>query len=136
MLQNKRYSADEREHTELEKLMLAPQPIKGLRALVETGLADQVLPELPALQLEIDEHHRHKDVYEHSLTVLKQAIDLETGPDAPVPGPDLILRLAALLHDIGKPPTRRFEPGGGVSFHHHEVVGAKKIGRASCRERE
>src|SRR5690625_1847876 len=115
----------ERVRTELEKLILAPRPITGLRALVDTGLAEYVLPELPALKLEIDEHHRHKDVYEHSLTVLDQAIDLETGADGPVPGPDLVLRLAALLHDIGKPATRRMEPGGGVSFHHHEVVGAK-----------
>jgi poly(A) polymerase len=82
------------------------------------------LPELPALQLEIDEHHRHKDVYEHSLIVLKQAIELES-QHAPTCEPDLVLRLAALLHDIGKPKTRRFEQGGGVSFHHHEVVGAK-----------
>jgi poly(A) polymerase len=96
---------------------------------VDTGLAEHMLPELPALQLEIDEHHRHKDVYEHTLTVLDQAIALEDGPDGPVPGPDLVLRLAALLHDIGKPATRRFEPGGGVSFHHHEVVGAKLTSR-------
>ena len=82
-----------------------------------------VIPELPALQLEIDEHHRHKDVYEHSLTVLEQAIERETRLDGG--GPDLVTRLAALLHDIGKPATRRFEPGGGVSFHHHEMEGAK-----------
>ena len=115
----------ERIQTELVKLMLAPAPRRGLELMVYTGIADVVLPELPALQMTIDEHHRHKDVYEHSLTVLDQAIELETGPDGPVPRPDLILRLAALLHDIGKPATRRLEPGGGVSFHHHEVVGAK-----------
>ncbi|GHS85682.1 CCA tRNA nucleotidyltransferase [Actinomycetota bacterium] len=119
----------ERVRDELTKLMLAPSPRPGLRVLVDTGLADHVLPELPALRLEIDEHHRHKDVYEHSLTVLDQAIALETGPDGAVPGPDLLLRLAALLHDIGKPATRRFEAGGGVSFHHHEVVGAKLVAR-------
>ncbi|MCL3860743.1 CCA tRNA nucleotidyltransferase [Actinotalea sp. K2] len=119
----------ERVRDELVKLLMAPDPLPGLEVLVETGLADHVLPELPALRLEIDEHHRHKDVYQHSLIVLSQAIDLETGPDGPVPGPDLVLRLAALLHDIGKPPTRRFEPGGGVSFHHHEVVGAKMVAR-------
>ncbi|WP_405584129.1 CCA tRNA nucleotidyltransferase [Streptomyces sp. NBC_01190] len=109
----------ERVRDELNKLILSDHPIKGLRLLVDTGLADRVLPELPALRLERDEHFRHKDVYEHSLTVLEQAIDLEED------GPDLILRLAALLHDIGKPKTRRFEPDGRVSFHHHEVVGAK-----------
>ncbi|AGP56533.1 CCA tRNA nucleotidyltransferase [Streptomyces rapamycinicus] len=109
----------ERVRDELNKLVLADHPRKGLRLLVETGLADRVLPELPALRLERDEHHRHKDVYEHSLTVLDQAMDLETE------GPDLTLRLAALLHDIGKPKTRRFEKDGRVSFHHHEVVGAK-----------
>ncbi len=109
----------ERVRDELAKLVLAPDPRAGLALLVGTGLAERVLPELPRLALEIDEHHRHKDVYEHTLTVLEQAIALE--PD----GPDLVLRLAALLHDIGKPKTRRFEPGGGVSFHHHEVVGAK-----------
>lgn len=119
----------ERVRDELTKLMLAPDPRPGLEVLVDTGLADHVLPELPALRLEIDEHHRHKDVYQHSLTVLAQAIELETGPDGPVPGPDLVLRLAALLHDIGKPATRRFEPGGGVSFHHHEVVGAKLVAK-------
>ncbi|GLW68672.1 CCA tRNA nucleotidyltransferase [Kitasatospora phosalacinea] len=109
----------ERVQAELNKLLLAEHPVKGLRLLVDTGLADFVLPELPALRLESDEHHRHKDVYEHSLTVLEQAIALETE------GPDLVLRLAALLHDIGKPRTRRFESDGRVSFHHHEVVGAK-----------
>ncbi|MFI9103949.1 CCA tRNA nucleotidyltransferase [Streptomyces fildesensis] len=109
----------ERVRDELNKLILSDNPRKGLRLLVDTGLAERVLPELSALRLERDEHHRHKDVYEHSLTVLEQAIDLETD------GPDLVLRLAALLHDIGKPRTRRFESDGRVSFHHHEVVGAK-----------
>jgi poly(A) polymerase len=121
----------ERVRDELVKLVLAPRPRPGLTLLVETGLADRVLPELPRLVLEIDEHHRHKDVYEHSLTVLEQAIALEDADDAD--GPDLVLRLAALLHDIGKPKTRRFEQGGGVSFHHHEVVGAK-LTRARLRE--
>jgi poly(A) polymerase len=115
----------ERIRAELEKLLLAPDPRAGLELLVNTGLAAHVLPELPALKLEIDEHHRHKDVYEHSLIVLEQAIALEDPPDGPVPRPDLVLRLAAILHDIGKPATRRFEGGGGVSFHHHEMVGAK-----------
>ena len=118
----------ERVRDELEKLLLARRPRAGLTLLVDTGLADVFLPELPALRLERDEHHRHKDVYEHSLIVLEQAIALEGpagGPPDSVPGPDLVLRLAALLHDIGKPATRRFEADGGVSFHHHETVGAK-----------
>jgi poly(A) polymerase len=119
----------ERVRAELEKTLLCPRPRPGLEMLVDVGLADHVLPELPALRLEIDEHHRHKDVYEHSMTVLEQAILLEDGPEGPVPGPDLVLRLAALLHDVGKPATRRFEAGGGVSFHHHEVVGAKLVAR-------
>jgi poly(A) polymerase len=109
----------ERIADELSKLLLGRFPRAGLELLVDTGLAAYVLPELPALRLEIDEHHQHKDVYDHTLQVLERAIALEDG------GPDLVLRLAALLHDIGKPRTRRKEPGGGVSFHHHEVVGAK-----------
>jgi poly(A) polymerase len=117
----------ERVRDELVKLVMAPAPRLGLRLLVETGLADRVLPELPALRLERDEHHRHKDVYEHSLTVLEQAIELESR--LPGGGPDLITRLAALLHDIGKPRTRRFAGDGTVTFHHHDVVGAKMARR-------
>lgn len=116
----------ERVRDELSKLLLGANPRAGLALLVDTGLAAYVLPELPALALEMDEHHRHKDVYQHSLTVLEQAIDLETAHE-PASGPDLVLRLAALLHDIGKPRTRRFEDGGRVSFHHHEVVGARLV---------
>jgi poly(A) polymerase len=123
--------SSERIRDELTALVLSPDPRRGLALLVVTRLAHRFLPELPALRLEIDEHHRHKDVYEHSLTVLDQAIALEHRlPDG---GPDLVVRLAALLHDIGKPRTRRHEPGGGVSFHHHEVVGARLV-RARLQE--
>ncbi|HEY4024512.1 MAG TPA: CCA tRNA nucleotidyltransferase [Pseudonocardiaceae bacterium] len=115
----------ERVQAELSKLITGTYPRRGIELLVDTGLAERILPEVPAMRLEIDEHHQHKDVYQHSLVVLEQAIDLE---QAETPGkPDLVLRLAALLHDIGKPKTRRFEDGGGVSFHHHEVVGAKMV---------
>ncbi len=117
----------ERVRDELVKLVCAPHPRLGLTLLVETGLAEHVLPELPALALERDEHHRHKDVYEHTLTVLEQSIDLEhrlTPPGQPA-RPDFVARFAALMHDVGKPRTRRFEAGGIVTFHHHDVVGAK-----------
>lgn len=114
----------ERIQAELVRMLQTDDPVRGIRLLVETGLAGVFLPELPALRLEVDEHHHHKDVYEHSLTVLKQAIDLEKErhPDA---APDVPLRLAALLHDIGKPATRKLESGGGVTFHHHDAVGAR-----------
>jgi poly(A) polymerase len=122
----------ERVRDELTRMLLTARPRRGLDLLVATGLAGQVLPELPALRLERDEHFRHKDVYQHSLTVLEQSIALEarlpqrTDEDVLVPArPDLVGRLAALLHDIGKPATRKFEAGGKVSFHHHDVVGAK-----------
>ena len=116
----------ERIRDEFTKIILSPAPRIGITLLVETGLADYFLPEVPRLKLEIDEHHHHKDVYEHSLTVLEQAIGLEQR----LGGPNLTLRLAALLHDIGKPKTKQLIPGGGVSFHHHEVVGARM-----CKER-
>ncbi len=112
----------ERIRDELVKLLLTDNPRPGLNLLVDTGLAEIVLPELPALKMERDEHNRHKDVYEHTLTVLDQAIELERDRGHE---PDLVNRLAAIFHDIGKPKTRRFEPGGKVSFHHHDVVGAK-----------
>ncbi|MGH3502521.1 MAG: CCA tRNA nucleotidyltransferase [Nocardioidaceae bacterium] len=113
----------ERVRAEMVKLVTAPHPRLGLQLLVETGLADRVLPELPALRLERDEHHRHKDVYEHTLTVLDQAIALEGRLEEEAP--DFITRFAALMHDIGKPRTRRFADDGSVTFHHHDVVGAK-----------
>lgn len=114
----------ERIRDELVKLLATASPRRGLELLVLTGLADHVLPELPALRLEVDEHAHHKDVYEHSLTVLDQAIALENErhPGSP---PDTVLRLAALLHDIGKPATKKVEAGGAVTFHHHDIVGAK-----------
>ena len=114
----------ERISDELTKLLLLDSPSAGLEFLVETELAEQFLPELPALKLEVDEHHRHKDVYQHTLIVLEQVIELEKS-HKPTIEPDLVLRLAALLHDIGKPRTRKFEAEGRVSFHHHEVVGAR-----------
>ncbi|GAB4098971.1 CCA tRNA nucleotidyltransferase [Sinomonas halotolerans] len=117
----------ERIRDELVKLVNGAAPRTGIDLLVETGLGDRVLPEVPALRLEADEHHRHKDVYQHSLKVLEQAAALETDADGPVPGPDFVLRFAALMHDVGKPATRRFEPGGAVSFRHHDVVGAKIV---------
>ncbi|KAA1415532.1 CCA tRNA nucleotidyltransferase [Nocardioides humilatus] len=112
----------ERVRDELVKLICAPFPRLGLTLLVDTGLGDHVLPELPRLKLERDEHQRHKDVYEHTLTVLEQAIDLE---DRLGGEPDFVSRFAALMHDVGKPKTRRFLDDGTVTFHHHDVVGAK-----------
>ncbi|TFB49839.1 CCA tRNA nucleotidyltransferase [Cryobacterium tagatosivorans] len=114
----------ERVCEELSKLLKSDRPRAGIELLVESGLAEIVLPEIPALRLEIDEHHHHKDVYQHTLTVLDQAIDYERSRGN-LPVPDLVVRLAALLHDIGKPATRRLEPGGVVSFYHHDVVGSK-----------
>ncbi len=111
----------ERVRDEFTKILMSPNPRTGITILVDTGLADIVIPEIPKLRLEVDEHHHHKDVYEHSITVLEQAIMQEKR----LGGPNLIIRLAALLHDIGKPKTRSFIEGGGVSFHHHEVVGAR-----------
>jgi poly(A) polymerase len=111
----------ERVAAELDKLLLGADPVAGIDLVVQTGMGEVVLPEIGGMRMAIDEHHQHKDVYQHSLTVLRQAIELEDD------GPDLVLRWAALLHDIGKPATRQHEPDGGVSFHHHEVVGAKMV---------
>jgi poly(A) polymerase len=117
----------ERIRDELVKLICGKHPRLGLSLLVHTHLADRILPELPALRLERDEHHRHKDVYEHTLTVMEQAIELE--PRLPFDPPDPIVRMAALMHDIGKPRTRRYHTDGTVTFHHHDVVGAKMVRR-------
>lgn len=149
MAERIRIVSAERVREELVKLICGDHPRAGITLLVDTGLADHVLPEVPALRLETDEHHRHKDVFEHSLTVLEQSMQYEyrPAPVAPgtggdvvvteeteqvpegtyVPGPDFILRWAALMHDVGKPATRRFQPGGAVSFLHHDVVGAKLV---------
>jgi poly(A) polymerase len=114
--------SSERIQVEISKLILGANPREGLELLVDSGIAELVFPELPSLKLEVDEHHHHKDVYEHTLTVLEQAITYEKQYGLEQ---DLVLRLAALMHDIGKPLTRKLETGGGVTFHHHDVVGAK-----------
>ena len=114
----------ERIQGELIRLMQTEDPVRGIRVLVDTGLIEEFLPEVSTLRLEVDEHHHHKDVYEHSLTVLQQAIQLEHSRH-PGAEPDVPLRIAALLHDIGKPRTRKLEPGGAVTFHHHDVVGSR-----------
>jgi poly(A) polymerase len=105
--------SDERVREELDKLIVVTDPGPGLWFLVRTGLAEEFVPELPALALEQDPVHRHKDVLAHTIAVVQRA------------KPDRIVRLAALFHDIGKPKTRSFGPGGAVSFHHHELVGAR-----------
>jgi poly(A) polymerase len=120
--------AAERIRDEFTKLLCGTDPVRALRLLVDTGLSDQFLPELSGLRLEIDEHAQHKDVYEHTLTVVHNAVALESAParDATVDeGPDFVLRMAALMHDVGKPATKAVGPDGRVSFHHHEVVGAR-----------
>ena len=113
----------ERIRDEFTKLLCGSDPVSGLRLLVDTGLADRFLPELSGLRLEIDEHAQHKDVYEHTLTVVSNAMRLEED------GCDFILRMAALMHDVGKPATKAVSPDGRVSFHHHEVVGARMTRR-------
>ena len=121
-----RIVSPERIQSELVRLLQTDDPSRGIRILVESGLINEFLPEVSALQLEVDEHHHHTDVYEHSLTVLRQAIqhEKERFPDAE---PNIALRLAALLHDVGKPRTRKLEPNGGVTFHHHDVVGSRMV---------
>lgn len=119
----------ERIRAELERLIIGVNPRKGIELIVHTGVANLVLPEVADLRETVDEHRRHKDVYEHSLTVLDQAVALETEAEGDVPRPDFTLRFAALMHDVGKPATRRFEGGGTVTFHHHEIVGAKMTRR-------
>lgn len=111
----------ERIRDEFIKTVMSDNPRLGITILVDTGLCEKFLPEIPKLRLEIDEHHHHKDVYEHTLTVVEQSMALEDR----LGGPNLVARLAALMHDVGKPKTRALIPGGGVSFHHHEVVGAR-----------
>jgi len=132
MRESLRIVSPERVQAELVRLLQTDDPLRGIRLLVETGLMGEFLPEIPALRLEVDEHHHHKDVYEHSLTVLRQAIELEHERH-PGEAPDVPLRIAALLHDIGKPATRRLEPGGAVTFHHHDVKGAR-MARKRLRE--
>jgi poly(A) polymerase len=110
----------ERIRDEFTKLICGADPVAGLRLLVDTGLADRFIPELSGLKLEIDEHAQHKDVYEHTLIVVTNAMRLE-GDTAP----DFTLRMAALMHDVGKPATKAVGRDGRVSFHHHEVVGAR-----------
>ena len=114
----------ERIQGELVRLLQTDDPVRGIRLLVDTGLMEEFLPEVPALRLEVDEHHHHKDVYEHSLTVLRQAIELERTriPDA-APDVAAAARRAAARHRQAR--DAKLEPGGGVTFHHHDIKGAR-----------
>jgi poly(A) polymerase len=110
----------ERIRDEFDKLITVSWPAAGLWFCVDTGLAEEFLPELPAMRLEQDPIHRHKDVLAHTIAVVENV--------RPDPNRDFdfrLTRLAALYHDVGKPKTRSYRKGKGVAFHHHEVVGAR-----------